>query len=190
MLVIRLRRTGKKGQTSYRIIVVDSRKAVYSPYIEMLGQFDPHTKKVVLNKEKAIDWMNKGAQPSNTVSKIFVKEELKHNSISVKKYRAISKKELERIKTEEEAEKAKEQAEKEAAKEAFDAQVEQEKKENETVDPLLAAADEAIADIKEEEVAEEKATKELKAEKQDETKEEASEASNSSDSSGDRKETA
>ena len=152
MLVIRLTRTGKKGQPNYRIVVTDSRKSVYSPYVENLGHYDPRTKKVVLNNDLAMDWMNKGAKPSNTVAKIFEKEGIKHKSIVIKKFRAISKKELEKQKAEEETQKAKEQAEKEAAKEAFDAKVEEEKKENETVDPLLAAADEAIADIKEEEV--------------------------------------
>jgi len=158
MLVIRLTRTGKKHQPNYRIVVADSRKAVSSPYVEMIGHYDPRTKALVLNKEKAVDWMNKGAQPSNTVAKLFVQEKIEHKSIKVKIYRKISKKELERQKAEAEVEKAREQAEKEAAKEAFEAQVEAEKAENETVDPLLAAADEAIAEIKEEaaEAAEEK----------------------------------
>jgi small subunit ribosomal protein S16 len=150
MLTIRLTRTGKKGQPNYRIVVADSRKAVSSPYIEMIGHYDPKTKALVLNQEKAQDWMNKGAKPSNTVAKLFTKEKMDHKSIVVKKYRKISKKELERIKAEEEVEKAKEQAEKEAAKEAFDAQVEAEKEANDTVDPLMAAAEEAISEIKEE----------------------------------------
>ncbi len=151
MLVIRLRRTGKKGQPNYRIVVADSRKAVTSPYVEMIGNYDPRTKELVLNQEKAIDWMKKGAQPSNTVAKLMTREKMEHKSIVVKKYRKISKKELERIKAEEEVEKAREQAEKEAAKEAFDAQVEAEKEAADHVDPLMAAAEEAISEIKEEE---------------------------------------
>ncbi|AKM82554.1 TPA: 30S ribosomal protein S16 [Candidatus Berkelbacteria bacterium] len=169
MLVIRLRRTGKKHEPTYRIVVTDQRKSVYSPYVEMLGTFNPKTKQVVIDKEKAIEWMKKGAKPSHTVSKIFVKEEMKHDSIVVKKFRAISKKELERQKAEDEAEKIKEQAEKEAAKEAFEAQVEQEKKEAPTEDPLQAAAAEAIAEDKAEEA--EKVESEVKpAEKEEETK--------------------
>jgi len=148
MLVIRLTRTGKKGQPSYRIVVADSRKAVSSPYIEMIGQYEPKLKTLVLNQEKALEWMSKGAQPSNTVAKLMTREKMEHKSIVVKKYRAISKKELEKQKAADEVEKAREQAEKEAAKEAFDAQVEAEKEENAKVDPLLAAADEAIAEIK------------------------------------------
>ncbi len=151
MLVIRLTRTGKKGQPNYRIVVTDSRKSVYSPYIANIGHYDPRTKAVVLNKDEATDWMNKGAKPSNTVAKILEKEGLKHKSIVIKTFRAISKKELEKQKAAEEAEKAKEQAEKEAAKEAFDAKVEEEKKEHEGEDKLQEAASEAIEEIKEEE---------------------------------------
>lgn len=151
MLVIRLRRTGKKGQPNYRIVVTDQRKSVYSPYIENLGIYDPRAKEIKLDKEKTAEWMNKGAKPSNTIAKLLEKEGLKHKSIVIKKYRAISKKELEKQKVAEEAEKAKEQAEKEAAKEAFEAQVEAEKKENPAEDKLQEAAAEAIEDIKEEE---------------------------------------
>lgn len=152
MLVIRLTRTGKKGQPNYRIVVTDQRKSVYSPYVENLGHYDPRTKKIVLDKEKTLAWMNKGAKPSNTVAKILEKEGLKHKSIVIKKFRAVSKKELEAQKVAEEAEKTKVQAEKEAAKEAFEAKVEEEKKEHAAEDKLQAAAAEAIEEIKEEEV--------------------------------------
>jgi len=160
MLVIRLRRTGKKHDPNYRIVVTDQRKSVYSPYIEMLGQYNPQTKGIVLDKEKALEWMKKGAQPSNTVAKILQKEKIEHSSIVVKKYRAVSKKELEAQKEVEEKEKSKEQAEKEEAKAAFEAKVEEEKKEAPAEDRLQAAAAEAIEETKEEE----KAKEEVKAE--------------------------
>lgn len=173
MLVIRLTRTGKKGQPNYRIVVTDQRKSVYSPYVENLGHYDPRTKKVVLDKEKALAWMNKGAKPSNTVAKIFEKEGLKHKSSIIKKFRAVSKKELEVQKAAEEAEKAKEQAEKEAAKEAFEAKVEEEKKEHAAEDRLQAEAAEAIEEIKEEETEKVEEKKEEPAEKPlEETKKE------------------
>jgi len=127
MLTIRFRRTGKKGQPSYRIVVAPESAPLYGKYIEMIGHYNPFTKAVVLDKEKALDWMNKGAKPTNTVAKIFEKEALKHKSIVIKKYRAVSKKELETEKAAEEIEKAKEQAEKEAAKTAFEEKVEAEK---------------------------------------------------------------
>lgn len=129
MLAIRLRRTGKKGQPSYRIVVADERASVYGKYLEMLGHYNPNTKVVVLNNEQALEWMNKGAKPTNTVSKIFAKQGLKHNSIVIKKFKAISKKELEAQKAEEEKQKAEEAAKKEAAKVAFEEKIEAEKAE-------------------------------------------------------------
>lgn len=169
MLIIRLRRTGKKQDPTYRIVVTDSKKSVYSPYVEMIGHYNPKTKEVVLDKVKAKNWMDKGAKPTNTVSKIFKKEGLEHKSIIIKTFRAVSKKELEAQKAEEEKEKAQEQAEKEAAKEAFEKEVEAEKAaQPSSEDKLQAAADEAIADIKEEE-AEKKEEKEESAEKEEST---------------------
>lgn len=152
MLIIRLRRTGKKHEPSYRIVVTDPKKSVYSPYVEMIGHFNPKTKETVLDKEKAVEWMNKGAKPTNTVSKIFKKEGLEHKHIIIKQFKAISKKELEKEKAVEEVEKVKEQAEKEVAKEAFEKQVEAEKKaQPSSEEKLQAAATESIAEIKEEE---------------------------------------
>lgn len=127
MLTIRLRRTGKKHQPSYRIVVTDRRAPIYGKYIEMLGFYSPFTKKIVLENAKVLAWLKKGALPSNTVSKLFQKEGLEHKSIIVKKFRAISKKELEAQKVQAEAEKVKIQAEKEAAKVAFEEQVQAEK---------------------------------------------------------------
>jgi len=166
MLVIRFRRTGKKGQPYFRIVVTDQRKSVYSQYIEMVGNYDPRTKALTLNKESILAWLAKGAQPSNTVAKLLKKEGLEHKSIVVKKYRKISKKELEKQKAADAEEKVKEQAEKEAAKEAFEAQVEAEKAENPAVDPLQEAASESIEETKadEAEKIEEKAEKQAEAE--------------------------
>lgn len=175
MIVIRLRRTGKKHEPTYRIVATDRRKSVYSPYLEMLGTYNPRTKQIVLDKEKTLAWLQKGAQPSNTVAKILVKEGLKHNSIVVKQYRAISKKELEKQKAIDEAEKEREQAEKEVAKEAFEEKVEAEKAENASEDRLQTEAAESIAEEKQEEAkaVEEKAAKTEKPEEAEKPAEEA-----------------
>src|SRR3990167_7410527 len=117
MLTIRLRRTGKKKKPSYRIVVIPSQKAVYGKYVDLLGSYNPFTKKVILNSQKAMEWMNKGAKPTNAVGKILIREKLEHKSIIIKKFRAVSKKELEAQKAAEEAEKTKLQAKKEAEKE-------------------------------------------------------------------------
>lgn len=151
MLTIRLRRVGKKRQPIFRIVVADNLAPIYGKYLEMLGTYNPKTKAVTLKKEEILVWLNQGAKPSNTVSKILQKENLKHKSIVVKIFRAISKKDLEAQKAQEEAEKAKLQAEKEAAKAAFEEKVEVEKSEKPSPEEKLqAAAEESIKERKEE----------------------------------------
>ncbi|MCD4668872.1 MAG: 30S ribosomal protein S16 [Actinomycetia bacterium] len=70
---IRLTRIGSKKQPFYRIVVADSRAARDGKFIEKIGTYDPKTdpSTVVLDKEKAAEWIKKGAKPSNTVEKLF-----------------------------------------------------------------------------------------------------------------------
>ncbi len=76
---IRLTRIGSKKQPYYRIVVTDSRSPRDGKFIENIGTYDPKTdpSTVVLNKEKAVEWIKKGAKPSNTVEKIFKIVDLK-----------------------------------------------------------------------------------------------------------------
>lgn len=151
MLTIRLRRVGKKRQPIFRLVVADNHAPIYGKYLAMLGTYNPKTKALTLKKEEILSWLNKGAKPSNTASKLLQKENLKHKSIVVKKFRAIAKKDIETQKAQEEAEKTKLQAEKEAAKAAFEEKVEQEKSEKPSPEEKLqAAAEESIQEIKEE----------------------------------------
>ncbi len=150
MLAIRLRRQGKKGQPSYRIVVADQKAPILGKYIEMLGHYNPFTKAIVLDNQKALGWLKKGAKPSNTVAKLMQKQGLKHNSIVIKKFRAVSKAELEKQKAAEETKRAEEAAKKEAAKAAFEEQVEKEKAAEPKEDKLQAMAEESIKEVKEE----------------------------------------
>ncbi len=70
---IRLTRVGKKKQPHYRIVVADSRSPRDGKFIENIGTYDPKTNpsSINLDKEKAIEWLKKGAEPSDTVEKIF-----------------------------------------------------------------------------------------------------------------------
>lgn len=83
MLVIRLRRTGKKNKPSYRIVVAEHSFPIDGRFVEDLGFYNPHTKNTGLDKEKAIEWMKKGARPSNTVAKVLENEKVKHGSVLV-----------------------------------------------------------------------------------------------------------
>jgi len=72
---IRLTRMGKKKQPFYRIVVVDQRKKRDGAYIESLGYYNPLKEPYEVNVdiERAVEWMLKGAQPSETVSKLLGK---------------------------------------------------------------------------------------------------------------------
>jgi len=87
MLKIRFTRTGKKDEAHYRIVVAEHSAPVLGRFVEILGHYDPKTKKTVLKKERIEYWLSKGAKPSNTVAKILVKEGLKHNSIIIKTFK-------------------------------------------------------------------------------------------------------
>ena len=75
MVVIRLSRVGSKNKPKYQVRVSDSRKAPTGRFIEHLGYFDP-TKKgenTVIDKEKYLAWVKKGAKPSQRVKSLFNK---------------------------------------------------------------------------------------------------------------------
>ena len=70
---IRLNRMGAKKNPFYRIVVADSRAPRDGRFIEILGNYDPSKQPALVNidEEKAIDWMKKGAQPTDTVRSLF-----------------------------------------------------------------------------------------------------------------------
>ena len=75
-LKIRLSRWGAKKRPIYRIVVADSRMPRDGRFIEKLGNFDPLKKKddstrLVLDVEKAKEWMAKGAQPTDRVIRLL-----------------------------------------------------------------------------------------------------------------------
>ena len=73
MLRIRLRRTGKKKQPSYRIVVADARAPRDGKFVDQVGHYDPLTDPptVVLAEEKIRNWLAHGAQPSDTVARLL-----------------------------------------------------------------------------------------------------------------------
>lgn len=72
MLAIRLQRTGRKGHAQFRMIVQDARRAPSSGrVIATLGNYNPHTKEVAIDKEKATTYLKNGAQPSDRVARIL-----------------------------------------------------------------------------------------------------------------------
>ena len=74
MLSIRFSRTGKKKQPQYRVVVMEKTKDPWADYVEKLGHYNPKTKEIVLNKERAEYWLGQGAQATKTVHNLFVSE--------------------------------------------------------------------------------------------------------------------
>ena len=70
---IRLTRVGATKQPSYRVVVADSRSARDSRAIETIGHYNPRTEpvEVHIDEDKAKAWLAKGAQPSDTVLRLF-----------------------------------------------------------------------------------------------------------------------
>jgi small subunit ribosomal protein S16 len=75
MVKIRLRRVGRKHRPSYRVVVADSRSPRDGAFIEIIGHYDPLTDPatVDINEEKALKWLNCGAQPTDTVRSLLRK---------------------------------------------------------------------------------------------------------------------
>jgi small subunit ribosomal protein S16 len=70
---IRLTRVGATKQPTYRLVVADSRSARDGRAIDTIGHYNPRTDPIelVVDEAKARDWMSKGAQPSDTVRRLF-----------------------------------------------------------------------------------------------------------------------
>ena len=75
---MRLNRMGAKKNPFYRIVVADSRAPRDGRFIEVLGNYDPSQNPAVVNvdEDKVLDWMNKGAQPTDTVKNLLSKQGL------------------------------------------------------------------------------------------------------------------
>ncbi|WP_027963164.1 30S ribosomal protein S16 [Halalkalibacillus halophilus] len=73
---IRLKRMGSKRNPFYRVVVADSRSPRDGRIIEQIGTYNPVSEnpEVSINEDKALDWMTKGAKPSDTVRNLFSKE--------------------------------------------------------------------------------------------------------------------
>ena len=71
---IRLRRMGAHKAPFYRIVVADSRSPRDGRFIEEIGFYNPVAKpeaEVKINNEKAVKWLNNGAQPTDVIKRLF-----------------------------------------------------------------------------------------------------------------------
>ena len=73
MVRIRLRKIGAKAQPSYRIVVADKEAQRDGRFLEILGFYNPRTEPatITVKEDLVYDWLKKGAQPSESVTRIF-----------------------------------------------------------------------------------------------------------------------
>ena len=70
---LRLMRMGKKKQPTYRVVAADSRSPRDGRFIEIVGVYDPrpNPSAIRIDNDKAVDWLRKGAQPTESVRKLL-----------------------------------------------------------------------------------------------------------------------
>lgn len=72
MLIIRLQRTGKRGQAYFRVVILEHTSRPQGKYLELLGSYNPHQKEFKVKKDRIEYWISKGAQVSPTVNNLLV----------------------------------------------------------------------------------------------------------------------
>lgn len=75
---LRLTRMGAKKSPFYRIIAIDERKSRDGQYLDNIGNYDPTKQPAVVNidSQKALEWLAKGAQPTDTVRSLLKKQNI------------------------------------------------------------------------------------------------------------------
>ncbi|HKZ19931.1 MAG TPA: 30S ribosomal protein S16 [Acidimicrobiia bacterium] len=70
---MRLIRIGKTRQPVYRVVVIDGRSPRDGRYLDQVGRYDPRQEPslIEIDNDKAVAWMQKGAQPTDTVRKLL-----------------------------------------------------------------------------------------------------------------------
>src|SRR3989344_3770751 len=72
MLMIRLQRIGKRGQAHFRVVIAEHTKKTKGKFLELLGSYNPHEKKLTVKRDRVEYWMSKGAQITPTVNNLMV----------------------------------------------------------------------------------------------------------------------
>jgi small subunit ribosomal protein S16 len=90
MLMIRLQRTGRKHEPTFRLVLTDSKNGPKSgKFLEILGSHDPrHKDKTIIKADRVKEWMSKGAQLSGTVHNLLIEKKI----IDGKKINVLPKK--------------------------------------------------------------------------------------------------
>lgn len=83
MLKIRLTRMGAHKRPFYRIVVADARTPRNGRSVDIIGYYDPLTTPATVNvkAERAVDWLNKGAQPTEAVARLLSRSGVRHKLV-------------------------------------------------------------------------------------------------------------
>ncbi|MES3005927.1 MAG: 30S ribosomal protein S16 [Patescibacteria group bacterium] len=76
MLIIRLQRIGRKNEPSFRLVLTESKNAAKKKAQEVLGSHDFRKTNTILNKDRIIYWISKGAQLSDTAHNLLVSNKI------------------------------------------------------------------------------------------------------------------
>jgi small subunit ribosomal protein S16 len=76
MVKIRLLRIGKKNDPQYRIVITPARTKRDGKVIEFIGHYDPKSKNIKINTDRAKYWISVGAQPTKTVHSFLAKQKI------------------------------------------------------------------------------------------------------------------
>ena len=70
---LRLMRMGKKKQPTYRVVAADSRSPRDGRFLEIVGTYEPRAEpsRILIDNDKAVAWLSKGAKPTETVQKLL-----------------------------------------------------------------------------------------------------------------------
>lgn len=86
MVKIRLSRQGRVHLPSYKIVVVNAREKRETMFVDIIGSYSPITKEIIIDKDKSLDWIKKGAQPTETVKRLMIKKEILPKETNKKNY--------------------------------------------------------------------------------------------------------
>ena len=84
MVKIRLQRVGSTKKPAYRVVVADSRSPRDGAFIEVIGHYDPLTDpaSIVIKQEKTLEWLRRGAIPTQTVASLLSRGGLSDKLVS------------------------------------------------------------------------------------------------------------
>lgn len=76
MLTIRFTRVGKRKQPTYRIVVQEKHRDPWGRAIDIIGNYNPRTKTLVVKEDVLKDWIAKGAQPTPTINNLLIEKKI------------------------------------------------------------------------------------------------------------------